>query len=67
MTERYEDRDDPGNSLRHHTGEACIERDCDNPAGTAWSPHWCFECNRARMRRATEALEKLIKDRGREA
>ena len=61
--ERYEDRDDPGNSAEYHTGEDCIERDCDNPAGTAWSPKWCFGCNRARMRRITEELENLIAQR----
>ena len=59
---RYEDPNDPGNSADHNTGKDCVERDCDRPAGTAWSPLWCFECNRARMRRITESLETIIAD-----
>ena len=57
--ERYEDRSDPGNSSLHHTGELCVE-DCGRPAGTAWSPHWCFECNVERMRRIGHNLRESL-------
>lgn len=63
IVNRYEDPKDAGNGPEHHTGKECIERDCDNPAGTSWSPFWCFECNRARMRKITGQLEALIEER----
>ena len=53
----YRDPSDPGNGLRYRTGETCIEPECDRPAGTAWSPHWCFECNVQRMDRINRQLE----------
>jgi hypothetical protein len=56
------DREHPGNSASHHTGKPCIEPDCGKPAGTAWSPLWCFDCNCARMRRI-DASMRAIADR----
>ena len=55
----YRDPYHPGNGSEHRTGKPCIEPGCDRPAGTAWSPHWCCECNIARMDRITEQLESL--------
>jgi hypothetical protein len=49
--ERYEDPGDEANSAIFHSGGPCIERGCERPAGTAWSPFWCQPCNAARMRR----------------
>jgi hypothetical protein len=57
--EAFEDPRNPGNGVEHLTGEVCIERGCDKPAGTAWSPWWCFEHNVERMRRITTRLEGL--------
>ena len=55
----YEDPNHIGNSAKHHTGEPCIE-ECGRPAGTVWSPHWCFECNVKRMNGVSESLDTLI-------
>lgn len=59
----YNDRDDPGNGPKYHTGKPCIEHGCDRPAGTAWSPHWCFEHNVERIDRVDKQLRSLIGDR----
>lgn len=56
--EAYEDPKHEGNSDDHLTGLLCITG-CGRAAGTAWSPHWCFECNVDRMRRITKKLEEL--------
>lgn len=47
-----------GNSSKYHTGKPCI--DCDNAAGTAWSPLWCFKCNKKRMEHINASMAKLI-------
>lgn len=48
---RYDDLNDPGNGPEYHTGKRCIEPECTNPAGTAWSLYWCAQHNIERMRR----------------
>lgn len=55
----YKDPDHEGNSKDHHTGKPCVEPRCDRPAGTAWSPYWCFECNVERMDRIDGNLEEI--------
>ena len=55
----FEDPAHEGNSSRHHTGKRCIERGCDEPAGTAWSPLWCFKHNVERMRRINAAFDRM--------
>ena len=55
----YRDPDHVGNSAGHHTGKPCIERGCDKPAGTAWSPIWCFKHNVQRMDRINRQLEQF--------
>jgi len=57
--EAFEDKDNIQNSSKYHTGKKCVELGCNNLAGTAWSPHWCFECNVKRLNRITVSLEKL--------
>jgi hypothetical protein len=37
---------------------------CDEPAGTWWSPYWCFKHNVERMKRVGKQLEALLKRRG---
>lgn len=59
--ENYQDPDYEGNGPKYHTGKKCIEG-CGRPAGTAWSPYWCFECNKARMDRISKSLEDLVKE-----
>lgn len=58
----FEDPNHQGNSLQYHTGKSCVVVGCDSPAGTAWSPLWCFEHNVQRMRRITTSLEQICKD-----
>lgn len=49
------------NSSKFHNGYKCIEKDCKEPAGTAWSPHWCKYCNSKRMKKIDESLGSMIK------
>lgn len=54
---RYRDRNDELNSAAHYSGKRCVEKSCTSPAGTAWSPFWCFEHNVERMDRISANLE----------
>jgi hypothetical protein len=58
----YQNRNNKWNSSEYHTGKDCIEPGCHNPAGTWWSPLWCFQCNVKRMDRITMQLEKMAND-----
>lgn len=62
-TPAYADRDDPRNGPDYQTGRKCIEG-CGRPAGTAWSPLWCFECNAERMDRIDRSLRAIASSRG---
>jgi len=57
----YDDPKHEGNSEKYHTGKLCING-CGRPAGTAWSPHWCFECNVKRIKNIDAAFDKLLHD-----
>lgn len=46
----------------YRTGRLCITPGCYKPAGTAWSPYWCAECNAERMERITRNLEQIAAD-----
>ena len=50
-----------GNSAKYHTGKPCIEHGCTNPAGTAWSPLWCFQHNSERIRRISRSMETIAR------
>ena len=52
----YRDPKNRGNSAAYHTGKVCIEEGCGEPAGTWWSPHWCFKHNIERMERIDKRL-----------
>lgn len=56
----YNDPTDERNGPKYHTGKKCIEGECNNPAGTAWSPHWCFECNVKRIDRINKQFDELL-------
>jgi len=58
--EAFEDPNHKGNSSEYHTGKTCIEGECENPAGTHWSPHWCFKHNVERIRRIDSKLKFFI-------
>lgn len=55
--ERFEDPNDTLNSATYHTGKMCIEKGCNNPAGTHWSEFWCQACNALRLSRISRNLE----------
>ncbi len=61
MTElkAYADPNHDGNSAKYHTGKSCISKGCKAPAGTWWSPHWCFEHNAERIKRISDTLEEM--------
>jgi hypothetical protein len=55
----YDDKYHAGNSEKYHTGKLCIEG-CGRPAGTAWGPYWCFECNVIRINRINHSFEVCL-------
>jgi hypothetical protein len=55
----YEDPNHPWNGLKYRSGQLCIERGCNNPAGTAWSPYWCQPCNAKRMNSIRASMEEI--------
>lgn len=57
--ELYKDKKCEENSSKYHTGKECVENNCDKPAGTAWSPYFCVDCNIKRMEKIDESLRKL--------
>ncbi len=57
----YEDPEHEGNQSTFHTGKPCIEKGCSQPAGTAWSPFWCFPCNVVRITRISKNMEEILK------
>lgn len=46
---KYKDPDCEENSSKYHTGKLCFEPGCENPAGTAWGPHWTNDKPRRMM------------------
>lgn len=60
MLKPYQDPMHHGNSPLHLTGKLCIEKGCDRPAGTAWSPYWCHPCNVVRLDRIEAQLKAAI-------
>ncbi len=57
----------PLNGSEFFSGTACVESGCQNPAGTAWSPHWCWQHNAERMRRLRKQFELLEAECAKEA
>lgn len=57
----YENPDHDGNSPKWHTGKPCVEKGCKKPAGTWWSPAWCFDHNVERMKRISAGLDDAVK------
>jgi hypothetical protein len=60
MVDAYKDPHDEGNSAKYHAGKECIEEGCSKPAGTAWSPYWCFECNVKRIERVNKGFARAL-------
>ncbi len=57
--EAFEDPDHEGNSAKYRTGKRCWFDGCDRPAGTAWAPLFCFECNVKRMKKISRQMEEI--------
>jgi hypothetical protein len=55
----YRNPNHPLNGPRYHTSKKCIEYGCTDPAGTAWSPFWCWKHNAERIDRITNKLKRL--------
>ena len=55
----YNDREAEGNSDKYKTGNKCLMTGCNNPAGTAWSPFFCVDCNIDRMDKITLQMEDI--------
>jgi hypothetical protein len=55
----YRDPLHKGNGLEYRSGKLCIEKGCEETAGTWWSPHWCFKHNVERMDRISASLEGI--------
>jgi hypothetical protein len=58
----YDDPLDPRNGAKYHTGKPCVEPGCEEPAGTAWSPHFCFKHNVERFNRIDKAFGEMEKN-----
>lgn len=56
----YRDPDDRGNSTKFHTGTTCIVPECNDPAGTYWSPYWCFNHNVKRINKINDHLASMV-------
>jgi hypothetical protein len=61
IMEAFEDSNHRGNSSIYHTGKKCIEQECKKPAGTAWSPYYCFDCNVKRIKRIDSQLKNILR------
>jgi len=59
VKEPWKNQNSPNNSKKYHTGKPCVEVGCKNPAGTAWSPYFCKECNAARFERIDASFKKI--------
>jgi hypothetical protein len=60
----FEDPAHPGNNAVYHAGKPCAVTGCEAPAGTWWSPHWCFTHNVERIHRVSRQLEEFCAGRG---
>lgn len=49
----------PANGRKYHTGKTCIEPGCNEPAGTAWGPHWCWRHNAERLDRISAGFKAI--------
>lgn len=59
--EAFEDPSHEGNSAKYHTGKQCVTKGCTAPAGTWWSPLWCFDHNVERVKNITASLEDAVR------
>jgi len=58
--DNYLNPDSEGNNPRYRTGKLCVTEGCSQPAGTAWSENYCFNCNIKRMQRIDGLLDGVV-------
>jgi hypothetical protein len=51
-----------GHICQEPSGRACIEKGCDQPAGTHWGPYWCPEHDVERLDRISANLDSMLDD-----
>lgn len=65
--ESYDDPNHEYNSEKYHSGKQCAGAEhgdnCQNKAGTAWSPYFCQSCNAKRIRRITKSLKEMVENK----
>jgi hypothetical protein len=49
-----------GHICQEPSGRACIEKGCDQPAGTHWGPYWCPEHDVERLDRISANLDSML-------
>lgn len=59
MKHDYHNQNDSYNGVKYRTGKNCVEG-CGRPAGTWWSPYWCWFCNAQRMDRISKQLKDMV-------
>lgn len=47
---------DAGHVCQQPSGRICVERGCDEPAGTLWTPFWCPDHDVERLERVSAGL-----------
>jgi hypothetical protein len=56
----FEDPNHEGNSAKYRSGRSCHTKGCKEPAGTWWSPHWCFAHNVERIHRIEAGINDVL-------
>lgn len=41
------------------SNKPCYEKDCTEPAGTLWGPHWCPDHDQERIERITAQMKDM--------
>lgn len=52
-----------GHTCQQSSGRTCIERGCDEVAGTLWGPLWCPEHDAERLDNVSRGMESLLRTR----
>ena len=52
------DPDNPRNGPKYYSGQVCEVSGCTKPAGTRWSPFWCWRHNAERLDRISAGLRE---------
>lgn len=62
--ENYENPKHKLNGPKYRTGKKCINQNCVNEAGTAWSEFLCQPCNALRMKHIDSQLRDIAEKLG---